>query len=188
MTVRYGGKCVSCCIPAGEATLDYLEELEWSDEDVIVESSREPSQQRSEPMQTDEVERPREPSTTRRGEGTPKRSDSSDEEKTSVMTNFANEADVTALSKDDDEVTYVSAEETADRMSRTPSPASASKRSRGESPASREHSAEDTAGPSEYRRHSADTSDLTPPHQRSSSFAERLKKSIESAPSYSALD
>ena len=36
MTVRYGGKCVKCCIPAGEATLDFLEELEWSDEDVIV--------------------------------------------------------------------------------------------------------------------------------------------------------
>ena len=38
MTVRYGGKCVECCIPAGEATLDYLEELEWDDkDDVIVE-------------------------------------------------------------------------------------------------------------------------------------------------------
>ena len=60
MMVRYGGECVDCCIPAGERTLDYLEELEWSDEDVIVESSREPSQQRSEPMQTDEVEQTRE--------------------------------------------------------------------------------------------------------------------------------
>ena len=108
MTVRYGGKCVDCCIPAGEATLDFIEELEWSDEDVIVERSREPSEQRSESMQTDEPEKRGEPSTTCRGEGTPKRGDSSDEEETSVMTTFANEADVTALSKDDDEVTYVS--------------------------------------------------------------------------------
>ena len=43
MMVRYGGKCVDCCISVGESTLDYLEELEWSDEDVIVESSREQS-------------------------------------------------------------------------------------------------------------------------------------------------
>ena len=64
-------------------------------------------------MQTDEVEQPGERSTTRRGEGTPKRGDSSDEEETSVMTTFANEADVTTLSKDDEEATYVSAEETA---------------------------------------------------------------------------
>ena len=100
-------------------------------------------------MQTDEVENPREPSATRRGEGTPKRGDSSDEEETSVMKTYADDADITNLSKDDEEATYVSAEETADRMSRTPFPASASKRSRGESPASTERSSDDTAGHSE---------------------------------------
>ena len=140
-------------------------------------------------MQTDEMQRPREASTTRRGEGTPKRGDSSDsdEEQTSVMKTYAEDEVPSSPVKDEEEAAYVSAEDTS-RVSRTPSPTSTSKRSRGESPADREKSGDDNPARSEYRRHSADISDLTPPHQRSSSFAERLKSSIENAPSYLALD
>ena len=113
MAVRYGGKCVECCIPAGERTLDYLEELEWDDDDeddVIVEPpSREPSRQRSEPMQTDETQRPREASTTRRGEGTPKRGDSSDsdEDQTSVMKTYAEGEVPSSPAKDEEEAACV---------------------------------------------------------------------------------
>ena len=107
------------------------------------------------------------------------------------MTTYADEADeanVSVLSKEEDVAAYVSADYTSARMSRTPSPASASKRSRSEFPASRERSADEKSTPYEYRRHSADTYEFTPPHQRSFSFAERLKSSLENAPSYFVLD
>ena len=92
-------------------------------------------------MQTDETGKPREPSTTCRGKGTPKRGNKSDDEKTSVINTFAHEADVFALSKEEDKAAYVSSNDPFERMSRLPFSASSSKQSRVES-ATRERSAD----------------------------------------------
>ena len=38
--LRFGGNCIDCCIPRGKGTFNYLEEVEWFDENIIVETSR----------------------------------------------------------------------------------------------------------------------------------------------------